>query len=202
MSDVNQKVGFGTLPPDWQPLAAELGEKPGPAPETGTCEHGVFLNEPCDECDAANPPPVPPSVDRPWEKFVRPTPEQRLAEDAISPHVGEQRGRKFDGEKARMDLLHPAFLVDVSKVLTFGARKYAPDNWKKVRHGRLRYFGAILRHLYAWKTGETNDPETGLPHLAHAACCLMFLTGYEAEGVVEAETPCGDEAGCRFCYPR
>jgi len=35
-----------------------------------------------------------------------------------------------------------------------------------------------LRHLTAWWAGEDLDPESGLHHLAHAACCLMFLLEY------------------------
>jgi hypothetical protein len=33
----------------------------------------------------------------------------------------------------------------------------------------------MQRHLWAWKEGEQNDPESGKNHLAHALCCLMFL---------------------------
>jgi hypothetical protein len=33
----------------------------------------------------------------------------------------------------------------------------------------------MQRHIWAWKEGEQNDPETGRHHLAHAMCCLMFL---------------------------
>lgn len=31
------------------------------------------------------------------------------------------------------------------------------------------------RHLWAYRRGEVSDPESGLPHLAHAMCCLMFM---------------------------
>jgi hypothetical protein len=32
-----------------------------------------------------------------------------------------------------------------------------------------------MRHLLAFWSGEETDPESGLPHLAHALCGLMFL---------------------------
>jgi hypothetical protein len=85
-----------------------------------------------------------------------------------------QGGRKDDGEKVRTDLYSVPAYLGTCRVLTFGAKKYAAWNWSK---GILymRIFGAILRHLFAWVTGEDNDPETGLPHLDHAACELMFL---------------------------
>lgn len=63
----------------------------------------------------------------------------------------------------------------VVRVLTKGAAKYADDNWRKVPNARRRYLAAAWRHIVAWASGEKNDPDDGLPHLAHAICCLMFL---------------------------
>jgi hypothetical protein len=91
------------------------------------------------------------------------------------------KGVKFDKQKVRWDLIHWQTYEDVAKVLTFGAVKYSDDNWKKVLRGERgpdRYFAAAMRHLVAWKKGEIIDPESGLPHLAHAQCCLMFLQAY------------------------
>lgn len=84
-------------------------------------------------------------------------------------------GKKFDQDKDRWDLLPMDVVEDVVKVMTFGARKYGPNNWQQVENGRERYYAALLRHINAWRRGEAVDPETGLPHLAHAACCLGFL---------------------------
>ena len=83
-------------------------------------------------------------------------------------------GRKYDGEKPRLYLLPPHTLVEVGKVLTFGAAKYDEHNWKKLDNLQNRYTGAALRHIFAHMAGEELDPETGLDHLAHALCCLMF----------------------------
>lgn len=84
-------------------------------------------------------------------------------------------GRKDDAGKPRWDLLPFAALGDVARVLEFGARKYAPDNWRLVEGWRWRYTRAGLGHLVAFARGEKLDPESGLPHLAHAACCVLFL---------------------------
>jgi len=86
-----------------------------------------------------------------------------------------QEGRKDDAEKPRFDLVPPRALTAVARVLTLGARKYAPDNWRRVEGRRERYFAAAMRHLWAWWTGEDRDAETGESHLAHAACCVLFL---------------------------
>jgi hypothetical protein len=84
-------------------------------------------------------------------------------------------GRKFDGGKLQYGLIPPQALKATVEILTFGAQKYEPDNWKYVPDAKRRYFDALQRHLWAWKEGEQNDTETGKNHLAHALCCLMFL---------------------------
>jgi hypothetical protein len=84
-------------------------------------------------------------------------------------------GRKFDGGKLQYGLVPPLALKATVDVLTFGAEKYEPDNWKVVPDSKRRYFDALQRHVWAWKEGEQIDPESGKHHLAHALCCLMFL---------------------------
>ncbi len=62
----------------------------------------------------------------------------------------------------------------IAKVLTFGARKYKANNWKKCMDTG-RYLAAAHRHLNAVIRGEMVDEETGLSHYDHLACNLMFL---------------------------
>jgi hypothetical protein len=85
-------------------------------------------------------------------------------------------GLKYDAGKPRLDLVYWPHVEDVAKVLTAGAAKYKPNNWQKVENGVDRYFAAAMRHLIAYRSGELIDPETGLPHLAHAATNIMFLS--------------------------
>ena len=83
-------------------------------------------------------------------------------------------GLKFDAGKIRMDLLDPSFTEGVAEVLTFGARKYAPDNWRNgIQYTRL--IAAIHRHLAAIQRGEDYDAESKLPHVYHIGCCVQFL---------------------------
>lgn len=86
-------------------------------------------------------------------------------------------GTKHDQGKTRYDLLSPSFLRGTADVLEFGAGKYEPYNWLK---GILfsRVYRAALGHLISWFEGENLDPETGINHLFHAACCIMFLSHY------------------------
>jgi hypothetical protein len=95
-------------------------------------------------------------------------------------------GRKFDGNKLEYGLLPPLALEETVKVLTFGAQKYERDNWQVVPDSKRRYFDALQRHVWAWKQGEQMDTESGIHHLAHAMCCLMFL--YEHDVKYSKET--------------
>ena len=85
------------------------------------------------------------------------------------------KGQKFDNKKLRWDLLPVEAMIDVVRVLTYGARKYADNNWKKVENPHDRYYAASIRHITRWRAGYKKDKETGRSHLTHAICCLIFL---------------------------
>ncbi len=93
----------------------------------------------------------------------------------------QPEGRKLDGGKVIMGAIPPDAELAVARVLTFGAEKYARDNWRKVTEMDVRYMDAALRHLNAHRRGEQVDSESGESHLAHAACCIMFLLQIEEE---------------------
>ena len=97
----------------------------------------------------------------------------QIFNNIILPEI--EKGRKFDGGKLEYGLLPPLALEETVKVLTFGAQKYDRDNWQIVPDAKRRYFDAVQRHMWAWKQGEQMDPESGIHHLAHAMCGLMFL---------------------------
>ena len=84
-------------------------------------------------------------------------------------------GKKLDAGKPRWSLFPAGTLRKVLDVLEFGARKYDVDNWKHVPDAKRRYYDAAMRHIDAWWNGEQADQETGVHHLAHATCCLLFL---------------------------
>ncbi len=95
-------------------------------------------------------------------------------------------GVKLDAGKPMWDLLPWHATARVVDVLTFGAKKYAPNNWRHVPNARARYLAASLRHLTAYARGEDLDSDSGLPHLAHVACCVMFLLELEVDVVEPA----------------
>lgn len=84
-------------------------------------------------------------------------------------------GQKTDAGKLRYDLFPHEALRAITEVLTFGAKKYEAWNWLYVSEWKARYHAALMRHIEAWRGKEWLDAESGLPHLAHALCCLVFL---------------------------
>ena len=87
---------------------------------------------------------------------------------------GDNVGRKDDSDKLRYDLIPPKALEGLAKVITFGANKYEPENWKGVEVER--YIAAIFRHLQAHRLGELVDNETGLSHMYHIMCNAAFIS--------------------------
>jgi hypothetical protein len=87
-----------------------------------------------------------------------------------SSAAGKPPLSQLDGEMLRQTAL----------VMEFGEAKYDRGNWRKgIPYNRC--LDSLLRHILAFKEGETLDPESGLPHLGHAACNIQFLLRYEAD---------------------
>lgn len=86
-------------------------------------------------------------------------------------------GIKHDKGKPQLSLIDPLFSEEVARVLEFGKDRYGLMNWAKGL-SYLRVVDAIKRHIAAFETGQDDDPETGMPHMAHMASCAMFLCHY------------------------
>jgi hypothetical protein len=79
-------------------------------------------------------------------------------------------------------------IMSICAVGTFGAKKYAENNWMGLKDGEKRTLNAAMRHIMAYMSGEINNHEEfekdgvkytcDLPHLAHAAwellACIEF----------------------------
>lgn len=92
-----------------------------------------------------------------------------------------EAGRHYDDGKPRVDLISPQALTALGTVLSYGAKKYGDKNWLN-GIAWTKLYGSALRHLLSWRRGETLDPESGLPHLAHAMCNVMMLLHYAETG--------------------
>jgi len=90
----------------------------------------------------------------------------------VDAETGGEKGEKL----AAMGAVDPMALWKVAEVAGFGEKKYARYNFAKGYKWSLSY-DAMQRHLMAFWNGENLDPESGLPHLAHAGWhCLALLT--------------------------
>ena len=101
--------------------------------------------------------------------------------DRTCPFCADGATSKFvknDEGKRRWELIPVDALEEIIKVLEHGAVKYDDHNWSRGA-AWSRYWSATMRHVTAWWWGESNDEETGLSHLAHAGCCIIFLLAYE-----------------------
>lgn len=92
------------------------------------------------------------------------------------PETEEKAFLKNDNGKPTFELLPISLLAETNKVLQHGANKYGVNNWRKKEGFKYsRCYNALLRHMLAWWFGEDCDKETGLSHLSHAMCNLLFL---------------------------
>lgn len=66
----------------------------------------------------------------------------------------KEKGLKYDNDKLRWGLLPHDVIEGAVKVLTYGAKKYAPNNWKIIEDAKNRYFAAAMRHLIKFKRGN------------------------------------------------
>ena len=81
---------------------------------------------------------------------------------------------KFDTGKLRYDLVPPSAIKALASALTYGAKKYKPENWRN-NEDKDRFIAATMRHFEDYRAGNIVDEEGGLPHLALAMTNIAFL---------------------------
>ena len=91
-------------------------------------------------------------------------------QENVDPKTGGSKNSKPE----EVDLVDPEFIRAVARVLHIGKLKYEARNWERGYRWGLSY-AAAQRHMLAFWSGEDTDPDSGLPHIAHAATHMMFL---------------------------
>lgn len=85
---------------------------------------------------------------------------------------------RANGGKVSFSMVPLHLLYGCARVLVWGTRKYAAWNWAKGGKWSTP-FDCAMRHLFKWWFfGEECDQESGLHHLDHAICNLLFLIHY------------------------
>lgn len=103
----------------------------------------------------------------------------KYAPEPIKQEITPDKAARANGGKLRWSLLPLEVFAPVVEVLMFGAKKYAAWNFTNGKGLSWTEVGeSMQRHINAWLSGEDKDPESGLSHLGHIGCNLMFLLYY------------------------
>jgi len=106
----------------------------------------------------------------------------KLVEDNVTVVDIPGAGKKFDQDKPKMSLVPQEALMEVARVMTFGAVKYGDHNWRAgMKWSRL--MDANMRHLSQWCSGDPHDSESKISHLAHAAANTLMLLECELKKI-------------------
>ncbi len=92
-------------------------------------------------------------------------------------------GNRMNVGKLPWDLVPWDAVEEVVRVIAFGAKKYAARGWEDNPLSWVETCASMTRHTVRFLLGEDRDPETGLHHMAHAACNALFLVAYSLRGV-------------------
>lgn len=114
---------------------------------------------------------------------VKQTPPKTQTKDPIDDIHAP--GAKADSGKPPVGMIFeyfPRALLEVARVAGFGAQKYTRGGWVSVPDGEHRYDDALGRHLLERHVSGSTDPESGLPHLAHAAWNALAILELKLRG--------------------
>lgn len=71
-----------------------------------------------------------------------------------------------------------------SMALMEGAMKYGRTNWRVAGVRYSIYMDAAMRHMQKAFEGEDDDPDSGLPHEAHALACIAIIVDARYAGTL------------------
>ena len=87
----------------------------------------------------------------------------------------DKEADRFNEGKLRWSLVDFPSFEPMVRVLEFGCVKYDDHNWKKGLP-TTEICESLIRHLTAYLDGEDIDPDSGLSHIGHMQCNVMFLS--------------------------
>lgn len=93
----------------------------------------------------------------------------------MKPRIKPNPKDKIGDKKPSLALVPSSLLIPLSEVMKHGAKKYSPWNWRQTNPRMMVFLNAMLRHIHKTLDGEYTDPESGQPHLAHAAACILII---------------------------
>lgn len=96
-----------------------------------------------------------------------------------APIVTNERGAKQSAVAYRFDLIDPPALFALARVLDYGAKRYAENNWRGIP--TRDHINHALIHAFGYLAGDTSDD-----HLSHFLCRAMMslAAAIEQDGYV------------------
>jgi hypothetical protein len=93
--------------------------------------------------------------------------------------------------KPSMGVVPPSAMLHLSDVLSDGAEKYGPLNWRRDAVAASVYYSAAMRHLMAWWDGEDIDPgsKRGAHHLAAVMANMAIVLDAAGTGHLIDDRP-------------
>ena len=121
-------------------------------------------------------------VDKPVPLLVDPYFLSRLVEQLS--YDAKNEGETHIMAASGVQHLNADFIVEMARVLAFGAKKYGANNWTQAPEAEARdiYLNALIRHVLAYATGDQHCVKDGQYHLAQIAVNAMFLFYFDKIG--------------------
>jgi hypothetical protein len=86
----------------------------------------------------------------------------------------DKQALRYNQGKVQWSLVDYKSIEPMVRVLEYGCKKYAKENWKKGMPAS-QIIESMLRHTFKLLEGELVDPESGIEHVGHIQCNAMFL---------------------------
>lgn len=116
-----------------------------------------------------------------YEAMEKALQDRKAKESNVEP----AGGTRFSAGKPHMWMLPWGGLLEVAKVSEAGARKYAPLDYMEGQSASTLLNSALRHMVQCARSPWAEDPETGLPHAAHAAWNLLCLLDQIDQGTAE-----------------
>jgi hypothetical protein len=126
----------------------------------------------------------------PYESHIDRFLTERKLDDNTTDHKElDEKASKFDSGKNYLAAIPVQGLIATGTVFTYGKEKYGLFNYKK-GHKSTQLISALMRHVWeGYMSGEDNDKESGLSHLAHAAANLLMLIQQHHDNTIDDDRP-------------
>jgi len=97
--------------------------------------------------------------------------------DGLVDGAGYKNSMDDPAAKPKLSLVPGALMRACARALMYGAKKYAPHNWRRGM-AVSECLDALERHSMALNDGEMFDVESGLHHLDHIIANAAFMAEY------------------------